>query len=115
MFRALAIDAKHQPAFADPSEGLLALYALTPFEVSFRDDQGKSAKARLSFPTPAGLAPNDPVEVVALGSYLYPDWVAPARFETVALGKVSADGTRVEMDPGEGIEYLTWVGLRKKL
>ncbi|MEZ4227091.1 MAG: hypothetical protein R3B13_39500 [Polyangiaceae bacterium] len=113
-FRALQIPSQHQAAFVAPSESVLALYQLTPFETSFRDANGKPAKVRLSFEAPAGLGAGETVEVLALGSYLFLDWVSPARFEPVATATVTSDGTRVEMDPGQGIEYLTWIALRKK-
>jgi hypothetical protein len=43
---------------------------------------------------------------------VYPDWVTPAAFEKVASAHVSADGSRVELDPGEGLPHLTWIALR---
>jgi hypothetical protein len=42
------------------------------------------------------------------------DWVTPAAFEPVANARVTADGTRIELDSGEGLRYLTWVALRAK-
>ncbi len=114
LFRALRVDAAQHAAFVQPSMNVVELFHLTPFETGFQDDQGKPTKVQLSFPAPAGFAAGEAVEVLALGSYLYPEWLTPARFELIATAKVSTDGTRVDMDPGQGIEYLTWVGLRKK-
>jgi hypothetical protein len=52
--------------------------------------------------------------VLALGSYLDVAWVRPATFEPVATARVSADGSRIELDAGQGIRRLTWIGLRPK-
>jgi hypothetical protein len=35
----------------------------------------------------------------------------PAVFHPVATGSVSADGTTITMDTGEGLELLTWVAI----
>jgi hypothetical protein len=58
------------------------------------------------------LAAAAPVEILALGSYTFPDWITPAAFEVVATGSVSSDGTRIEMDAGEGVPHLTWLAIR---
>ncbi len=115
MFRALAIPAEHRDAFAPSALGLVALYAFTPFEAVFLDAaSGDPASARLSFANTANLPAGSAVEVLALGSYLYPEWVTPAAFEPVASASVSGDGTRIDLDAGGGLPYLTWVGLRAK-
>lgn len=115
MFRALAIPSEHRSAFVDASLGLFALYALSPFEAALIDAAtGEAAGARLSFANTTSLSPGTAVEVVALGSYQYPDWVAPAAFEPVATASVSANGAEIELDAGAGVQYLTWVGLREK-
>lgn len=114
-FRALAVPAGARAAFAEPSLGLVALWALTPFEAAIVDEQsGAPALARISAENTAGLPAGSAVEWLALGSYLFADWVKPASFAVVATGKVSADGARVEMDAGQGVRYLTWLGVRKK-
>jgi hypothetical protein len=114
LFRALRVDPAQHAAFVKSSMNVAELFHFTPFETRFQDDLGQPTKVQLSFPAPAGFSAGEAVEVLALGTYLYPDWVMPAQFEPVATATVSADGTRVEMDSGQGIEYLTWVGLRKK-
>ncbi|MBK8997651.1 MAG: hypothetical protein IPM35_18135 [Myxococcales bacterium] len=114
-FRALGIPAAKRPAFAGEALGLGALWALTPFEAAVIDEQsGAPALARVSADNSLGLPADTAVEWLALGSYLFADWVTPAAFEVVATGKVSADGARIEMDAGQGVRYLTWLGVRKK-
>jgi len=93
--------------------GIVSLFAFSPFDVSFQDDAGDAAKARVILPNTTGLAANAPVEVLVLGSFLFPDYVFPATFEPVATGKVSADGLTIELDPGEGLDIVTWVGVRE--
>ncbi|MCA9640376.1 MAG: hypothetical protein H6718_14150 [Polyangiaceae bacterium] len=99
-----------------PSEGLFALYAIGPFEARFSEPGPPkvSREARLSFPNSAGLAAGSAVEVLALGSYLFPDWVYPGTFAVVAEASVTTDGQRIELPVGTGLPYLTWFGLRSK-
>lgn len=110
-FRALQVPVSEQDAFADPALGFELLVAFAPFEAAFQGEGGAPSKVRLNIAS-SGLAAGTKVQWLALGSYLFPDWVEPATFDVVASGAVSADGARIEMDPGEGIEYLTWVGVR---
>jgi len=115
MFRALDVPQERRDTFIDPGIGAFALYAFTPFEAGFDvEATGVSATARLSFANRTGLAAGSAVEVLALGTYQYLDWVTPAAFEPVAAATVTADGTRIELDSGEGLRYLTWVALRAK-
>jgi hypothetical protein len=113
-FRALTIARNFMEEFADDIVGVQAMYALEPFESSFDYPAPRSMAAlvRLSFANTAALAAGTPVDVLALGSYVYPDWVKPAAFEKVASAHVSADGSRIELDPGEGLPHLTWIALR---
>ncbi len=113
MFRALRIPDDKMSAFADPSLGLSALFQLTPFEAEMRDAAGQPALARIGFDN-IGLPPGTAVELLGLGSYLFPEWIAPAQFQVVATGAVTSDGSRIELDPGQGLGYLTWVGIREK-
>jgi hypothetical protein len=115
LFRALEVPQERRDTFIDPALGAFALYAFTPFEAGFDvEATGVSATARLSFANRTGLAAGSAVEVLALGTYQYLDWVKPAAFEPVATASVTADGARIELDPGEGLRYLTWVALRDK-
>lgn len=113
-FRTLSIAEADRALYADPALGLVALYALAPFDASFVLEVDKSnATAQLSFVNAAGLPAGSAVDVLALGSYLDVTWVHPARFEPVATAHVSSDGTRIELDAGQGLRRLTWVGLRE--
>ena len=113
-FRALTIPGSFMPEFADASLGIKAMYALEPFESSFETPgaMAKNVNVRLTFANTAKLPSGSAVDVLALGTYIYPDWLKPATFEKVASAHVSADGSKIEMDKDEGLPYLTWVAVR---
>ncbi|MBW2526341.1 MAG: hypothetical protein JRI23_19330 [Deltaproteobacteria bacterium] len=113
-FRAREVPPAARDRYVDSALGVEALWALYPFESSFRPEGSPAdlAQARLSFPNTLGLQAGDAVEVLALGSFSFPDWIAPARFSTVATATVTADRQRIEMDSGEGIPHLTWIAIR---
>lgn len=114
-FRTLRIPDEFLKEFADPSLGFVAMYALEPFECSFEAPNvpDKPVNVRLSFANSAAIASGAAVDVFALGTYIYPDWIPPAAFTKVASGHVSADGAHIDMDAGRGLPYLTWVAVRK--
>jgi hypothetical protein len=113
LFRALTIPAEHREHFAPASLGFVELYAFTPFETSFVDETTSDpALAQIAFENTAALPAGQKLEFLALGSYLFPEWVPPAEFQVVATGTVSADGTKLEMDAGQGVRHLTWLGVR---
>jgi hypothetical protein len=113
-FRALTIPSNFMAEFADASLGIKVMYALEPFESSYEipGTPAKPANVRLTFANSAKLAAGAAVDVLALGTYIYPDWLTPATFQKVASAHVSADGSKVELDKDEGLPYLTWVALR---
>jgi hypothetical protein len=114
-FRVLSLPADQRARFVKPELGIRALYALAPFESSFIQESDESpALARLSFANTAGFTAGAAVEVLALGTYLYPEWIQPAAFVPVATARVTGDGGRIELDSGQGLAHLTWVGLRAK-
>jgi hypothetical protein len=112
-FRALRVPDALLDEMIDPDLHAFALYGFEPFEAQFEVPVEKTLlDVRLSFENTSGLAAGARVELLALGSYVHPDWVKPAVFEPVATGSVTEDGARIELDPGEGVTYLTWVALR---
>jgi len=113
-FRALTIPSAFMGEFAAASLGIKAMYALEPFESSFETTGAtmKNVNVRLTFANTTKLPSGSAVDVLALGTYIYPDWLKPATFEKVASAHVSADGSKIEMDKDEGLPYLTWVAVR---
>jgi hypothetical protein len=112
-FRALSVPPALHASFVDPSLGVAALYAFRPFDVTFHEEGDVFAlqKARLILPNDAALPAGSAVQILALGSYLFADWVFPGAFEPVATATVSPDGTQIVLDAGEGLEHLTWVAV----
>jgi hypothetical protein len=113
-FRSLKIPAANLKEFVAPTLGVSALYALEPFECTFENAgvPDQPVNVRLSFANSEGIAAGTAIDLLALGTYIYPDWIPPAAFTKVAKGHVSADGARIDLDAGEGLPYLTWVAVR---
>lgn len=109
-FRAVAVDPAVMGRFvpADASE----LVALGPFESYALAATGAVVPSRVTLDNLAHLAPGTRVEFLALGTYLHPEWIAPAVFTRVATGSVSSDDASIEPDPGAGVLYLTWIAVR---
>ena len=93
------------PAFAREAN-LSAVWALGPFNLLADHPVAVRVANR------AGLAANTAVEFVALGNDILSEPPTAGRPIVAATGHVSADGMFVTTDPGMGISYLTWVGVR---
>ncbi|MCC6216003.1 MAG: hypothetical protein IT376_14145 [Polyangiaceae bacterium] len=97
-----------------PAElGAVAAWAISPFEATLRVvATGEPGLAQVELENVTALPAGTRVELLALGSYLFPEWVPPATWASVAAGAVSADGARVELDPGQGLRHLTAVAVK---
>ncbi|HZS40518.1 MAG TPA: hypothetical protein VFF06_26985 [Polyangia bacterium] len=105
--RALTVSPPTKMAFVDPASPPDALFGFAPFEVAF------SQKAQLSFRNIASIPANAAVDVLEMGGLV--GATPPAgNFAKVATAHVTADGTSVVMDTGEGVTGLTWIALRKQ-
>ena len=93
--------------FIDAAAPPAALYGFAPFELRF------SRKTKVSFANTSRLPPGSAVDVLSMRGLLA-DQPPAGRFASVATAHVSADGSRIEMDPGEGVLSLTWLALRPK-
>ena len=91
--------------FIDAAAPPAVLYGFAPFEVRF------SRQARVSFANTSRLPAGSAVDVQSMRGLLA-DKPPAGRFSSVATAHVSADGSRIEMDPGEGVLSLTWLALR---
>jgi len=111
-FYARKVDAAVQDELVDPSLGAAALYALAPFDAAFdlASDPGTPAKVPLTFTNTTGLPADTTVQFYQQGSFVVGN-LATGIFHPVATGSVSSDGTTITMDPGEGLEFLTWVAI----
>ncbi len=91
------------PAFA---AGASLVYALGPF------DAKPSKKVGLTLTDTGGLAAGTPVEIITMGGTSL-ELVNTSGLPVVAAkGRVSADGTKIETDAGEGIGVVTWIAVR---
>jgi hypothetical protein len=105
LFRAVKVETKDFPTFAkDPK--IAALYAATPFDAKFKN------KVAVTIVAPAGLADGTAVEIVGLGNDFLRSPFTAGSVQVIATGKVA--GGRVVTDAGQGLEYLTWIGVRTK-
>jgi hypothetical protein len=113
LFRARRVPDALLGDFVDTSLGVVALYAMTPFDTRFDldSDPTTAAKVRLTVANSAGLAADSAVQFLQLGSFVVGDLEA-GDYLPVASGRVSSDGTTITMDAGEGITTLTWIALR---
>ena len=111
-FEARQVQAPHIDTFA-AGHNLLALWSFYPFEAAFRPE-GNSlgfAKASLTLPNPTNLPAGTAVELLSYGGFVYPEIVPAGSYQVVATATVSANGT-IETDLGQGVQVLTWIGIR---
>lgn len=82
------------------------VYALAPFEAK----ADKPLAVRIE--ETGGLAAGAAVELLAMGGLDLDTPETTGRARRAARGHVSADGTHITTDPGEGITILTWLAVR---
>ncbi len=86
--------------------GVVALWALGPFDMTSTRTLAVSLANRASLP--AGAA----VDLVGLGNSVYTPPLNGGRWIVVATAHVTADGTAITTDAGQGLTTLTWLGVR---
>jgi len=107
-FRAVDIPIAKAPAAADASLGFEMLVATTPVETHF------CPHAKLTVPNTAGWPAGTEVEFWYHGIDPGEEWAPYAGWAKVSGGKVSADGTTISTNDGEGIPELSVFGIKKK-
>jgi hypothetical protein len=113
-FRARELTSVQVEEFA-PHLGDVRLFAMGPFEADFMPVEDAKPDVSLRVENVHDWPPGSDIEVLALGTYLDPDWLTPSAFEPVGTGTVSADGETIELPSGAagpGLLHLTWIGLR---
>jgi len=103
--RAVYVPMAQAPRFARDA-GLAAVWALAPFNLL----ADRPMAVRVANRT--GLAPNTAVEFVVLGQEIVRAPPTAGQAIVAATGRVSADGMFVTTDPGTGISFVTWLGIR---
>jgi hypothetical protein len=101
--RTVTVPAAQAPPFA---QGLVAMYSLAPFDLISTLPIGLSIANRTS------LAPGTAVDFVAMGDEVFLDPFTGGLPIVAAHGHVSTDGRTIATDPGQGVSYLTWIGIR---
>lgn len=114
--RVAPVPLTNAPPFAK-DQNLLGLWALSPFDAKFDDGKTpatpKKVAVALANPDTTKMPKGAKVELVAMGEEI--DGSKPfngGRPQVVAKAVVSADGSKIETEPGEGITFMTWLGVR---
>ncbi len=103
--RAVYVPMAQAPRFARDA-GLAAVWALAPFNLL----ADRPIAVRVA--NRAGLAPNAAVDFVVLGQEIVRAPPTAGQAIVAATGHVTADGMFVTTDPGTGISFVTWLGIR---
>lgn len=101
--RAVKVLEKDYPAFVRGTT-VKVVYAMTPFDAKFDKKVGVTIAN-------TGL-PDGPVELIALGNEFLKEPFTAGTLQVVATG--TAKGGTVTTDAGQGLTYLTWLGVRAK-
>jgi hypothetical protein len=105
--RAVRVEAARAPTFARDA-GLVAVWAMAPFNLLSDRPLGVRVANRAALP--AGSA----VDFVVMGNEIVSPPITGGRPVVAATGRVSADGATIATDPGAGISYVTWIGVRPR-
>ncbi len=105
--RVASVPIASAPSYARAAN-LEAIYALAPSGATASIKMGVQLKN--SAQIPAGTA----VEFLVLGDDYFSVPPNVGTLSVTATGHVSADGKTIQTDPGEGINELTWLGVRRK-
>jgi hypothetical protein len=105
--RATHVALDRAPTFARQA-GLSMVWALAPFNLVCDRPMGVRVRNR------AGLPAGSAVDFVVMGNEIVEAPVTAGRPVVAASGHVSADGATVATDPGVGVSYLTWIGVRPR-
>jgi hypothetical protein len=107
LFRAVAMPASLTPTWAIGA-GLTQLYALTPFTAT------PTNKLDVTLANTSGLAAGSAVELVRVGSTYFGIKADAGALVVVGTGTVSSDGKTITSDTGQGLDELTFLGVRPK-
>lgn len=94
------------PPFAREGSLVGPVFALGPFALTSSAPIAVTVANRANFPA------NSAVELVAMGKEIVSEAPDAGRAVPVARATVSADGAFIRTDPGQGLRWLTWFGVR---
>ncbi len=107
VFRVAYVPLASAPAYAAAAH-LAAIYVIAPSGAQ------ASAKMGVVLKNTAGLPASSAVDIMVLGDDYFSVPPSVGLLSVQAAAHVSADGTTIQTDPGEGIVKLTWLGVRKQ-
>jgi hypothetical protein len=106
---------EHTPCFIDPARPPLALWVVTPLNSQVIEPgtmvEPVFRPAGLDLPNEFGLAAGAAVDVYMVGGGHLGTGLRSGDWARVAGATVTADGTRIQTLPGEGLGDLTWFGI----
>lgn len=106
---------EYVPCFLDPARLPLALWAVTPGNSQIIEPGTMTEPvlraAGLDLPNEFGLAPGTAVDVYMVGGGHQETGLETGEWAPMATATVTADGTRIHTDPGQGLGDLTWFGI----
>jgi hypothetical protein len=95
------------PSYAKTAK-VAAIYALAPSGATSSVKMGVTLKNSAALPASAA------VDVMVLGDDYFSVPPNVGLLQVAASAHVSADGTTIQTDPGEGITKITWLAVRQK-
>jgi hypothetical protein len=104
--RTVKVAPAQYPTFAKDAN-IKVLYAASPFDMKYINK-----KVPLEIKDTGGIAEGTAVEIIALGNEFLEEPFTAGKLQVVANGKIT--GGKVVTDAGEGLSYLTWIGVRPK-
>ena len=107
---------EHVPCFIDPANPPIALYTVTPMDTMVIEPATHLDPvfrfASLDLPNETGLAAGTALDVYVLGGVHPLDYgLYEGEWAPMADAEVSSDGTRIQTVAGQGMGYLTWIGI----
>jgi len=106
LFRVASVPLASAPPYA-ALNGVNAIYALAPSGAK------PSTKMGVLVRNSAGLPASSAVDVLVLSDDYFSNPPTVGTLVLAAKAHVSADGATIQTDPGEGINEITWLAVRK--
>jgi hypothetical protein len=113
--RVASVPLANAPAYATAAN-VDAIYAIAPSSAKSRPmgDATSLVKMGVTLKNSAAIPASMAVDLMVLGDDYSSTPPNVGVLAVAASAHVSADGTTIQTDPGEGISELTWLGVRRK-
>lgn len=107
ILRVASVPLTSAPPYA-AANSVAAIYALAPSGAKPSVPMGVSVRNAAALPASAA------VDILVLSDDYFSTPPTVGQLLVQASGHVSADGTTIQSDPGQGIDEITWLGIRVK-